>query len=198
MVKKTTTASTSVMSAGTSSKKTISEEQLEAMRVGRMKASKNGRLSTRLGLDLPPQQVHRFLRRGRYTKSVNRSCGVFMAAAMQWLMGEIIDSMVLDAERSHSKMLTPKHISGAIASDEELSQLLGSAVIVRGGVRLSYSESRGAMPTSKKSKPSAAKATDGDEDDEEEDEEVEENGPITGASDDDDEGDDDEDDGEDE
>lgn len=66
---------------------------------------------------------------------VSRGTLKAISSAITYIMLEIIDGAKVSCKNDDKKKLSPKHVSSAIISDEELSSLLKNYVIQSGGSR---------------------------------------------------------------
>ena len=102
---------------------------------------KNSAMSTkkksrtaRAGLQFPVGRIHRYLRKGNYSKRVGSGAPVYLAAVMEYLTAEILE-LAGNAARDNKKMrIIPRHLQLAIKNDEELNKLLAGVTIAQGGV----------------------------------------------------------------
>ena len=90
--------------------------------------------STRAGLQFPVGRIHRYLRKGKYSKWVGSGAPVYLAAVMEYLTAEILE-LAGNAARDNKKMrIIPRHLQLAIRNDEELNKLFAGVTIAQGGV----------------------------------------------------------------
>lgn len=97
---------------------------------GKVKTSR----STRANLMFPVGRVARLLRRGKYAGKVSEGAGVFMTAALEYLMAEVLELSGNAASENKQRRLTPRHIQLAVRNDAELNNLLQGALVSKGGV----------------------------------------------------------------
>ena len=113
--------------------------------------------STRAGLQFPVGRIHRYLRKGNFSKRVGSGAPVYLAAVMEYLTAEIIE-LAGNAARDNKKMrIIPRHLQLAIRNDEELNQLLAGVTISQGGVLPNI---HSVLLPKKSSRKSSAKASD--------------------------------------
>lgn len=62
------------------------------------------------------------------------AAGVYMAAILEYLVGEMIDNGQEQAEAKKKKRITPKHLFDGIAHDLDLKVVLKDVIIPGGGV----------------------------------------------------------------
>eukprot|EP01053_Blabericola_migrator_P009448 Blabericola_migrator_1__9447@NODE_5116_length_869_cov_630_164589_g3248_i0_p1_GENE_NODE_5116_length_869_cov_630_164589_g3248_i0NODE_5116_length_869_cov_630_164589_g3248_i0_p1_ORF_typecomplete_len200_score50_50Histone/PF00125_24/0_00015Histone/PF00125_24/7_7e03CBFD_NFYB_HMF/PF00808_23/0_0048_NODE_5116_length_869_cov_630_164589_g3248_i0194793 len=143
----------------------------------------------RAGLIFQPSKFQRLLRKGGHTQRVSAQCGIYMAGALEWLVGELLDCMMDSAEKSKNSMLHPRHVMAAIVNDEEFStvsasytcvvlsltllhQVFNKVVIIKGGMgRTTCVSSKAPKKAPKKVEAGEGDMNDGDEEPEEEEEE---------------------------
>lgn len=90
--------------------------------------------SQRAGLHFPISRVARFLHKGNFAPRIGSGASVYLTAAVEYLVAEILE-LAADAARQNKKTrLSPRHILFAIRNDEELNKMLQGAVISQGGV----------------------------------------------------------------
>eukprot|EP01053_Blabericola_migrator_P009957 Blabericola_migrator_1__9956@NODE_5502_length_746_cov_880_273932_g3248_i1_p1_GENE_NODE_5502_length_746_cov_880_273932_g3248_i1NODE_5502_length_746_cov_880_273932_g3248_i1_p1_ORF_typecomplete_len183_score50_91Histone/PF00125_24/0_00012Histone/PF00125_24/6_1e03CBFD_NFYB_HMF/PF00808_23/0_0041Clp_N/PF02861_20/2_1e03Clp_N/PF02861_20/0_18_NODE_5502_length_746_cov_880_273932_g3248_i1122670 len=126
----------------------------------------------RAGLIFQPSKFQRLLRKGGHTQRVSAQCGIYMAGALEWLVGELLDCMMDSAEKSKNSMLHPRHVMAAIVNDEEFSTVFNKVVIIKGGMgRTTCVSSKAPKKAPKKVEAGEGDMNDGDEEPEEEEEE---------------------------
>ena len=90
--------------------------------------------SVRSGLQFPVGRIHRFLKRGNYSKRTGSGAAIYMAAVMEYLAAEILELAGNAARDNKKKRIIPRHLQLAIRNDEELNKLLHGVTIAQGGV----------------------------------------------------------------
>ncbi|POG65094.1 histone H2A [Rhizophagus irregularis DAOM 181602=DAOM 197198] len=90
--------------------------------------------SRRAGVQFPVGRIHRFLRKGNYASHIGAGAPVFLAAAIEYLVAEIIELAGNAATDNTKKRISPRHIQLAIRNDDELNKLLEDVTIAQGGV----------------------------------------------------------------
>eukprot|EP00877_Chromochloris_zofingiensis_P010515 jgi/Chrzof1/5717/Cz16g12260.t1 len=90
--------------------------------------------SAKAGLQFPVGRIARMLKQGRYAERIGAGAPVYLAAVLEYLAAEILELAGNAARDNKKSRITPRHIQLAIRNDEELSKLLGDAVIASGGV----------------------------------------------------------------
>nr|CBM82457.1 histone H2A-IV protein [Balanoglossus clavigerus] len=90
--------------------------------------------SSRAGLQFPVGRVHRFLRKGNYSKRVGAGAPVYLAAVLEYLAAEILELAGNAARDNKKSRIIPRHLQLAVRNDEELNRLLGGVTIAQGGV----------------------------------------------------------------
>ena len=89
--------------------------------------------SYRAGVSFPVGRLATNLKRGNYAKRVGESAPIFMAAVLDYLVGEIL-SLAGDATLANKKVrITPEAIFEGVNSDSELQLLFVNAQILNGG-----------------------------------------------------------------
>lgn len=95
---------------------------------------KNVSKSSRAGISFPIQRIKRFLRRGNYAPRIGVGAPLYLAAALEYLVAEILELANECATQNTKHRITPRHILFAIKNDEELDKMLQGTVIARAGV----------------------------------------------------------------
>lgn len=98
--------------------------------VSKVKKSK----SARSGLVLPVGRVHNYLRKGNFAPRIGSGAAVYLTAALEYLLAEILDLSSNAATDNKKTRVYPRHILFAIRHDEELNKMLSGVVISQGGV----------------------------------------------------------------
>ena len=101
---------------------------------GKPKGTKSKTRSSRAGLQFPVGRIHRFLRKGNYSKHVGSGAPVYMAAVMEYLAAEVLELAGNAARDNKKTRIIPRHLQLAIRNDEELNKLLAGITIAQGGV----------------------------------------------------------------
>ncbi|OCF39022.1 hypothetical protein I317_07199 [Kwoniella heveanensis CBS 569] len=91
--------------------------------------------SSRAGLTFPVARLQRYMRQGRYAKTIATSAAVFMAASLEYLIAEVMEMGGNAAKDNKSKTIKPRHLKLAISNDDKFNRLIGKATIAQGGVR---------------------------------------------------------------
>eukprot|EP00088_Acartia_fossae_P015735 TRINITY_DN18696_c0_g1_i1.p3 TRINITY_DN18696_c0_g1~~TRINITY_DN18696_c0_g1_i1.p3 ORF type:complete len:162 (-),score=43.58 TRINITY_DN18696_c0_g1_i1:94-579(-) len=115
------------------------------------KKSAGGKQS-KSGLIFPTGRVSSLLKKGRYSKRVSGSSGVYMAAVLEYLTAEMMDLAVKAAtqHKKDNRRITPRHITLAVRNDRDLNALLQNATFASGGVLPSMEKSLGKKTHGKK------------------------------------------------
>lgn len=100
---------------------------------GKAKAVRKSR-SAKAGLQFPVSRVHRFLRKGNYSKKIGSGASVYLAAVMEYLTAEVLELAGNASRDNKKKRIIPRHLLLAIRNDEELNNLLSKVTISQGGV----------------------------------------------------------------
>nr|XP_060625749.1 histone H2A, sperm-like [Anolis sagrei ordinatus] len=90
--------------------------------------------SVKAGLVFPVGRVRRYLKEGRYADRVSPGAAVFLAAALEYLVFEVVTMSVTAASANKKHRISPRHIQLAVKNDEELDQLFNGVTIAEGGV----------------------------------------------------------------
>ena len=115
--------------------------------------------SVKAGLVFPVGRIARLLRKGNYAKRVSPSAAVYLAATLEYLTSEVVElasKVAPENPRTGRKRITPRALSLAVRKDADLSVLLKSVTITKGGV---VGTSTKALDKKKKSTKAAKKAT---------------------------------------
>lgn len=88
-----------------------------------------------IGIIFPPTRMRKALKSKGYGNKVYRTAGVYAAAAIEYLVAEILELASNVARDHHVVRITPRHIMLAIRHDDELNQLIGpKTVLAKSGV----------------------------------------------------------------
>ena len=90
--------------------------------------------SAKAGLQFSVGRVARYLKKGRYAKSVGAGAPVYLAAVMEYLAAEILELAGNAARDNKKHRIVPRHVQLAVRNDEELNKLLGGVTIASSGV----------------------------------------------------------------
>lgn len=90
--------------------------------------------SSRAGLEFPVGRIHRLLRKGNYAERVGAEAPVYLAAVLEYLVAELLESAGDVARDNKKTRITPRHLQLAIRNDEEFDKLLSGVTIAQGGV----------------------------------------------------------------
>ncbi|RSH95633.1 histone H2A [Saitozyma podzolica] len=91
--------------------------------------------SSRAGLTFPVSRIHRYLRRAYPKQRIGSTAPIYLAAALEYLIAELVEIAGTQCRDAGRRLIKPRHIRLAISSDQELSDLIGKAVIKEGGVQ---------------------------------------------------------------
>ena len=121
-----------------------------AKKAGSKKASKSN-------LIFPVGRIGTLLRKGRFSKRVSRGAATFLAATLEYLVGETLE---LASKTVKGKRITPRAINLAVRNDADLGALLNNVTISKGGVIGSGAAAKAAKKAKKaKKSKKAAKST---------------------------------------
>lgn len=82
----------------------------------------------------PIGRIGRLLRKGRYAARVGSAAPIFLAAVLEYITAEILELAGNETKLHKRSRITPRDITVAVRSDEELSKLLYHVSIASGGV----------------------------------------------------------------
>ncbi|GAA5997940.1 uncharacterized protein JCM10292_006921 [Rhodotorula paludigena] len=85
--------------------------------------------SAKAGLQFPVGRIHRFLKKGQYSKRIGAGAPVYLAAVLEYLVAEILELAGNAARDNKKSRITPRHLQLAIRNDEELDRLLASGAL---------------------------------------------------------------------
>ena len=91
-------------------------------------------MSTKAGLVFPAFKILKMLKKGNYADKVQKGAGVYCAAAIEYLVAEVLELAGNAASDNKKKRIIPRHITLGIRNDDELNKLLSSVTISQGGV----------------------------------------------------------------
>lgn len=86
------------------------------------------------GLIFSVARFHKHFQQGDYAKHIGATSSVFTAAVLEYLTAEVLELSGNAAKDNKCKRVTPRHLTLAIRSDEELNKLLSGVTFSRGGV----------------------------------------------------------------
>ena len=98
------------------------------------KGGKSTSRSAKAGLQFPVGRVARYLKKGRFAKSVGAGAPVYLAAVMEYLAAEILELAGNAARDNKKSRIVPRHITLAVRNDEELNKFLSGVTVAAGGV----------------------------------------------------------------
>ena len=112
---------------------------MPAAKAGRKSASKRATkatvsASTRAGTVFPVGRLNSMLKRGRLAERSSATAGVFLAAALEFIVAEVLESTGLNCERRKAVRIVPKDINLAVRADPEIAKMLCDATISQGGM----------------------------------------------------------------
>nr|XP_015910369.2 histone H2A type 1-D-like [Parasteatoda tepidariorum] len=81
------------------------------------------------GPTFPAQEIHNLLIKGKPTVEVKPEVSLYLSAAQEYLMTEILEKAGNHAIHRRNKVIEVKDIMEAIQADEELNELLGKTVL---------------------------------------------------------------------
>ena len=95
------------------------------------KSKKSSKKTSKSNLIFPVGRIGTMLRKGRYSKRVSRGAATFLAASLEYLVGEALE---LSSKTVKGNRITPRAINLAVRHDADLGSLLNNVTISRGGV----------------------------------------------------------------
>ena len=101
------------------------------MATPRKSSKKGSKKGNKSGLTFPVGRIGTMLRKGRYAKRVSRGAAVFLAAALEYCVAEVVE---LTSKTVTGKRITPRAINLAVRHDADLGSLLHNVTISRGGI----------------------------------------------------------------
>ena len=104
---------------------------------GKRAAKKSGSSKgKKAGLIFPTGRIGSQLRKGRYTRRVSASAGVYTAAVLEYLTAELLElsAKAVAQGKKKSKRVSPRAITLAVRHDNDLGSLLKDVTLSRGGV----------------------------------------------------------------
>ena len=113
------------------------------MPAGRPKNSKKPTVSksSRADLEMPVGRIGRHLRRGCYFKRYSDASAVYIAAVLEFLVGEVLDLAGTVCKVEGRKRIVPTNIFKGIQEDDGLVDLFSNIVISEGGFNENIHES---------------------------------------------------------
>ncbi|KMZ72470.1 Histone H2A.J [Zostera marina] len=97
--------------------------------------------STNGKLQFPMRRIHRYLKDGNVAKRIGVDSAVFLAAAVEYIIGEILDVAAAVARNHERARINKRHLALAIYNDKELNGLFKNVAIIGGGVLPNIEES---------------------------------------------------------
>lgn len=101
---------------------------------GKKKGTKSVSKSVRAGLQFPVGRILRLLKKGNYASRVGVGASVYLAAAIEYLVAEVLELAGNAATDNRKSRISPRHLQLAIRNDDELNKLLSGVTISQGGV----------------------------------------------------------------
>ena len=89
--------------------------------------------SARADLEMPVARIGRHLKKQHYFKRISDATPVFMAAVLQFLVGEVLDLAGIACKNDGRQRIVPSNIFKGIQEDDSLLQLFDNIVISEGG-----------------------------------------------------------------
>merc|ERR1712139_343663 len=110
------------MAKGTQNKTQKTQKTVRKVSSGKRKVVSK---STKAGIKFPVARMTRYLRVQKQSgvKRVGATAGVFLAAAMEYVVAEIMNMAGENGKELKVKRIMPKHLLLAFRNDDELSQM---------------------------------------------------------------------------
>lgn len=89
--------------------------------------------SKKAGLVFPIGRIHNVIRDRHVTERVSKTAAIAMAAALEYLVTEVIEVAIEELKRTKHKRVTLRHIKLGVSADEDLNELFKNASFVQGG-----------------------------------------------------------------
>lgn len=90
--------------------------------------------ANRAGLMIPVSRIHRYLRNGKLANRIGSGAPVYLAAILEYLLAEIIDTAAVVTLQNNKRRITSRFLNLAIRNDNEMDKLLSQVHICKGGV----------------------------------------------------------------
>ena len=102
----------------------------------RAKKSSGSSRGKKAGLIFPTGRIGTALRKGRYSRRVSASAGVYAAAVLEYLTAELLElsAKAVAPAKKKTKRITPRAVTLAVRHDADLGSLLKDVTLSRGGV----------------------------------------------------------------
>ncbi|KAJ2494725.1 histone H2A, partial [Coemansia sp. RSA 2049] len=89
--------------------------------------------SSKAGIQFPVGRVQRHLLRGNYAQSIGKTVPVYLAAVLEYLTAEILESACNAAHNESKRRIIHRHLQFAAHNDEEIYNILENAITAQGG-----------------------------------------------------------------
>ena len=104
---------------------------------GKGKSSKDRKApvskSNRAGLEFPVSRVAKFLRDRSYFNRISNGASIYITAALEFIMSEVLDLTGEATKALGKKRIFPQSIFMGIQDDDDLNSLFQNAIIAKGG-----------------------------------------------------------------
>ena len=98
------------------------------------KAKSTGTKKSSSTTGFPVGRIGSMLRKGSYHRRVGAAAPVYVAAVLEFVTAELLESAATSAQENGSKRITPRAIQLAVSADDELKELFSDVTIASGGV----------------------------------------------------------------
>ena len=86
-------------------------------------------LSASPGNQFPPNEIHRFLRQGRYGRRIGSGAPYYAGAVLEFVSAEILHRALNAAQRTKATRISVSHVQTAVGGGGELNKLLAGVTI---------------------------------------------------------------------
>lgn len=90
--------------------------------------------TAKAGITFPVGRIRRYMQEGKYAKIIRIGSAVYLAAALEYLVAEVLELSGTVARQNKRQRIIPRHVMMAVRSDSELDKLFKNVTIANGGV----------------------------------------------------------------
>lgn len=98
-------------------------------------AGSGGTRSDRAGVIFPVGRLQRYIKQYGYAERVGNLSGIVLAASLQYLTSELLESAGNIVNDQNKKRIDPRHVLLALQNDEDFSKLTQNVCIPNAGVK---------------------------------------------------------------